>query len=164
MRRLARPVTFFFLSCFSTLGVWPRTLPARASEPVGQKCVSECVLRTIKDTDQYTSLATVCVSEPCVLRLTKEKYVHRKRPVKKETCITCIEIEYDSQCVSEPCMLRLVKGTFMLCGNLYVIKKPMCDLYIYEKRRVKELYIIMYQIILCIPTTRPTYIFKYFHT
>lgn len=33
MRLQARPVAFFFLSCFATLGVWPRTLPARASEP-----------------------------------------------------------------------------------------------------------------------------------
>ena len=33
MRRLARPVFFFFFSCFSTLGVWPRTLPARANDP-----------------------------------------------------------------------------------------------------------------------------------
>jgi hypothetical protein len=24
---------FFFLSCLATLGVWPRTLPARAREP-----------------------------------------------------------------------------------------------------------------------------------
>jgi hypothetical protein len=34
LRRLqARPVGFFFLSCLGTLGVWPRTLPARAREP-----------------------------------------------------------------------------------------------------------------------------------
>uniref|UniRef100_A0A2M3ZM75 Putative secreted peptide n=1 Tax=Anopheles braziliensis TaxID=58242 RepID=A0A2M3ZM75_9DIPT len=33
MRRLARPVFFFFFSFFSTFGVWPFTLPARASEP-----------------------------------------------------------------------------------------------------------------------------------
>ncbi len=30
---LARPVFFFFFSWASTLGVWPRTLPARAREP-----------------------------------------------------------------------------------------------------------------------------------
>ena len=30
---LARPVVCFFFSPFCTLGVWPRTLPARASEP-----------------------------------------------------------------------------------------------------------------------------------
>lgn len=28
MRFLARPVSFFFLSCLATLGVWLRTLPA----------------------------------------------------------------------------------------------------------------------------------------
>lgn len=33
MRRLARPVFFFFFSCFSTFGVCPLTLPARANEP-----------------------------------------------------------------------------------------------------------------------------------
>jgi hypothetical protein len=33
MRLQARPVGFFFFSCLGTLGVWPRTLPARASEP-----------------------------------------------------------------------------------------------------------------------------------
>ena len=33
IRLLARPVFFFFFSCGSTLGVWPFTLPARASEP-----------------------------------------------------------------------------------------------------------------------------------
>ena len=33
MRRLARPVFFFFFSCFSTLDVCPLTLPARAREP-----------------------------------------------------------------------------------------------------------------------------------
>jgi hypothetical protein len=33
MRFMARPRGFFFFSCFGTLGVWPRTLPARASEP-----------------------------------------------------------------------------------------------------------------------------------
>ena len=33
MRLHARPVGFFFFSCGGTLGVWPRTLPARASEP-----------------------------------------------------------------------------------------------------------------------------------
>ena len=33
MRFLARPVGSFFLSCLGTLGVWPFTLPARASEP-----------------------------------------------------------------------------------------------------------------------------------
>lgn len=32
-RRLARPVFFFFFSCFSTLGVCPLTLPARARDP-----------------------------------------------------------------------------------------------------------------------------------
>ena len=32
-RFLARPVSCFFFSCLATLGVWPRTLPARASEP-----------------------------------------------------------------------------------------------------------------------------------
>ena len=30
---LQRPVFFFFFSPASTLGVWPRTLPARAREP-----------------------------------------------------------------------------------------------------------------------------------
>jgi len=29
----ARPRGFFFLSCFATLGVWPRTFPARANDP-----------------------------------------------------------------------------------------------------------------------------------
>jgi hypothetical protein len=29
----ARPRGFFFLSCFATLGVCPRTFPARASDP-----------------------------------------------------------------------------------------------------------------------------------
>jgi hypothetical protein len=29
----ARPRGFFFLSCAATLGVWPRTLPARARDP-----------------------------------------------------------------------------------------------------------------------------------
>merc|ERR1719419_779538 len=33
MRRLARPVFFFFFSCLSTLGVRPLTFPARAREP-----------------------------------------------------------------------------------------------------------------------------------
>jgi hypothetical protein len=33
MRLCARPFGFFFLSCFATLGVWPRTFPARANEP-----------------------------------------------------------------------------------------------------------------------------------
>jgi hypothetical protein len=33
MRFRARPLGFFFLSCLGTLGVWPRTLPARAREP-----------------------------------------------------------------------------------------------------------------------------------
>merc|ERR1711933_48574 len=33
MRRLARPVFFFFFSWASTLGVWPLTLPARARDP-----------------------------------------------------------------------------------------------------------------------------------
>eukprot|EP00955_Chlamydomonas_euryale_P097141 365053-Chlamydomonas_euryale.AAC.25 len=33
MRFMARPVGFFFFSCGGTLGVWPRTLPARAREP-----------------------------------------------------------------------------------------------------------------------------------
>lgn len=33
MRFMARPLGFFFLSCLGTLGVWPRTLPARAKEP-----------------------------------------------------------------------------------------------------------------------------------
>jgi hypothetical protein len=33
IRFMARPVGFFFFSCFGTLGVWPRTLPARASDP-----------------------------------------------------------------------------------------------------------------------------------
>merc|ERR1712170_47602 len=33
MRRLARPVFFFFFSCLSTLGVCPFTFPARAREP-----------------------------------------------------------------------------------------------------------------------------------
>ena len=33
MRRLARPVFFLRFSCASTLGVWPLTFPARASEP-----------------------------------------------------------------------------------------------------------------------------------
>merc|ERR1719461_2276356 len=33
MRLLARPVFFFFFSWASTLGVCPRTLPARAKEP-----------------------------------------------------------------------------------------------------------------------------------
>jgi hypothetical protein len=32
-RLWARPRGFFFLSCFATLGVCPRTLPARASDP-----------------------------------------------------------------------------------------------------------------------------------
>ena len=31
--RLARPVFFFFFSCFSTFGVCPFTLPARARDP-----------------------------------------------------------------------------------------------------------------------------------
>ena len=30
---MARPLGFFFFSCLGTLGVWPRTLPARAREP-----------------------------------------------------------------------------------------------------------------------------------
>jgi hypothetical protein len=33
IRFIARPVGFFFFSCLGTLGVWPRTLPARAREP-----------------------------------------------------------------------------------------------------------------------------------
>lgn len=33
MRLWARPVGFFFLSCFATFGVWPRTFPARANDP-----------------------------------------------------------------------------------------------------------------------------------
>lgn len=33
MRRFARPVFFLRFSCFSTLGVCPLTLPARANEP-----------------------------------------------------------------------------------------------------------------------------------
>ncbi len=33
MRLWARPVGFFFLSCLATLGVWPRTFPARAKDP-----------------------------------------------------------------------------------------------------------------------------------
>lgn len=33
IRLLARPVFFFFFSCFSTFGVCPLTLPARANEP-----------------------------------------------------------------------------------------------------------------------------------
>jgi len=33
MRFMARPLGSFFLSWASTLGVWPRTLPARAKEP-----------------------------------------------------------------------------------------------------------------------------------
>ena len=33
MRLFARPVFFFFFSCFSTFGVCPLTLPARANDP-----------------------------------------------------------------------------------------------------------------------------------
>ena len=33
MRLSALPLGVFFLSCFSTLAVWPLTLPARAREP-----------------------------------------------------------------------------------------------------------------------------------
>ena len=33
MRLRARPLGVFFLSCFSTLAVWPFTLPARAKDP-----------------------------------------------------------------------------------------------------------------------------------
>lgn len=33
IRLLARPVFFFLFSCFSTLGVCPLTLPARANDP-----------------------------------------------------------------------------------------------------------------------------------
>lgn len=33
IRFIARPVGFFFFSCLGTLGVWPRTLPARARDP-----------------------------------------------------------------------------------------------------------------------------------
>ena len=29
----ARPLGFFFLSCFATFGVWPLTFPARANDP-----------------------------------------------------------------------------------------------------------------------------------
>ena len=33
MRFIARPLGCFFLSCFCTLGVCPRTFPARAKDP-----------------------------------------------------------------------------------------------------------------------------------
>lgn len=33
MRFIARPFGCFFFSCLGTLGVWPRTLPARARDP-----------------------------------------------------------------------------------------------------------------------------------
>ena len=41
---LARPVFFFFFSWGSTLGVWPRTLPARAREPWTWKNLYEVMM------------------------------------------------------------------------------------------------------------------------
>jgi len=41
----ARPRGFFFLSCFATLGVWPRTFPARASDPCTLPMAEEAAAR-----------------------------------------------------------------------------------------------------------------------
>lgn len=55
MRRLARPVFFFFFSCFSTLGVWPFTFPARAKEP----CTLPPNNGTVMSNSQLVNVLTV---------------------------------------------------------------------------------------------------------